>query len=83
MVLTFYLKGHVGDVDQLVVCEREQVEEAQLGESSRLDLLHSVPIDHELFQRGQAIKGLLGFSGILFRFISCVVLKRSNAVVCA
>lgn len=57
--MTVYLKGHVGDVDQLVVCEREQVEEAELGESSRLDLLHSVTIDHELFQRGQSIEGLL------------------------
>lgn len=55
----WYLEGHVGDVDQLVVCEGEQVEEAELGESSGLNLLHTVPVDHELLQRGQTVKRLL------------------------
>lgn len=54
--VSVHLKGHVGDVDQLVVCKGEQVEEAELRESSRLDLFHSVAVDHELLQRGQAIK---------------------------
>ena len=59
MEVLCYLEGHVGNVDQLVVCEREQVEEAQLGESSGLDLFHAITVDHELLQRGQAIEGLL------------------------
>lgn len=54
--VSVHLKGHVGDVDQLVVCKGEQVEEAELRESSRLDLFHSVTVDHELLQRGQSIK---------------------------
>lgn len=54
-----HLKGHVRDVDQLIVRKREQVEEAQLRERSRLDLLHSVAVDHQLLQRGQSVKGLL------------------------
>lgn len=58
-VVSVHLKGHVGDVDQLVVCKGEQIEEAELRESSRLDLFHSVAVDHELLQRGQSVKGLL------------------------
>lgn len=50
--VSLHLKGHVGDVDQLVVCQGEQVEEAKLGEGSGLDLFHSVTVDHELLQRG-------------------------------
>lgn len=50
MLSCLYLEGHVGDVDQLIVREGEQVEEAQLRESSRLDLLHAVTVDHELLQ---------------------------------
>lgn len=45
-----YLEGHVGNVDQLVVCEGEQVEKTQLGESSRLNFFHAVTVDHELLQ---------------------------------
>lgn len=44
--MSLHLKGHVGDVDQLVVCQGEQVEEAKLGEGSGLDLFHSVTVDH-------------------------------------
>ena len=51
-----YLEGHVGDVDQLVVCDREKVEEAQLRERPRLDLVHTVAVNNKLLQRGQAIK---------------------------
>lgn len=51
-----YLEGHVGDVDQLVVCKGEQVEEAELRESSGLDLFHAITVDHELLQRGQAVE---------------------------
>lgn len=51
-----YLEGHVGDVDELVVRDGEQVEEAQLRESPRLDLFHTVPVNHELLQRGQTIE---------------------------
>lgn len=42
-----YLEGHVGDVAQLVVCEGEKVQEAQLGERSRLDLLQTVVVHQE------------------------------------
>ena len=59
----FYLKGHVGDVDQLVVCEGEQVEEAELRERPGLDLFHTITIEHELLQRGQSIEGLLDRGG--------------------
>lgn len=55
-VVCVYLESHVGDVDQLVVREGEQVEEAELRESSRLDLFHAVTVDHELLQRGQAVE---------------------------
>ena len=58
-----YLEGHVGDVHQLVVCEGEQVEEAELRESSGLNLLHPVTVDQELLQRGQAVKRLLDSQG--------------------
>lgn len=58
--MSVHLEGQVRDVDQLVVSQGEQVEEAELGESSRLDLFHSVTVDHELLQRGQSVKGLLG-----------------------
>ncbi|TNN51376.1 hypothetical protein EYF80_038413 [Liparis tanakae] len=58
-----YLEGHVGDVDQPVVGERQQVEEAQLREGSGLDLLHAVTVHHELLQRGQAVQRLLGSRG--------------------
>lgn len=47
---SLYLEGHVGDVDQLIVCDGKQVEEAQLRESSGLDLFHTVTVDHELLQ---------------------------------
>lgn len=57
--MSAHLKGHVRDVDQLIVRKREQVEEAQLRERSRLDLFDSVAVDHQLLQRGQSIKGLL------------------------
>lgn len=43
-----YLEGEVGNIDQLVVCEGEQVEESQLGESSRLNFFHTVVVDHKL-----------------------------------
>lgn len=51
-----YLEGHVRDVHQLVVCQGEQVEEAELRESSRLDLFHSITVDHKLLQGGQAVE---------------------------
>lgn len=54
-----HLEGEVGNIDQLVVREREQVEETQLGEGSRLDFFHTVVVDHKLLQRGQTIKRLL------------------------
>lgn len=67
-----YLEGHVGDVDQLVVCKGEQVEEAELRESSRLDLFHAVTVDHELLQRGQTVKGLLDTQSTKkAKFLSC------------
>lgn len=50
MWLCLYLEGKVGDVDQPIVRDGEQVEEAQLRESSRLDLLHTVAINHKLLQ---------------------------------
>lgn len=53
------LKGQVGDVDQLVVCQGEKVEEAKLRESSRLDLFHSISVDQELLQGGESVKRLL------------------------
>lgn len=58
-----YLEGHVGDVDQLVVSEGQHVEEAQLCEGSRLDLLHTVVVQMQLLQGGEAVKGLLQQSG--------------------
>lgn len=54
-----YLKGHVGDVNQLVVGECQHVEEPKLCEGSRLDLLHTVMIQMQLLQGGEAVKGLL------------------------
>lgn len=51
-----YLEGHVRDVHQLVVCKGEQVEEAELRESSRLDLFHTITVDHKLLQGGQAVE---------------------------
>lgn len=54
-----HLKGQVGDVDELIVHERQQVEEAELGESARLDLFHAVVVDQELLERRQPIKRLL------------------------
>lgn len=39
-----YLEGHVGDVNQLVVGESQHVEEAELCEGSRLDLLHAIVV---------------------------------------
>lgn len=58
-----YLEGHVGDVNQLVVGEGQQVEEAQLCEGSRLDLFHTVMVQMQLLQGGEAVKGLLHQSG--------------------
>ena len=49
--MCLHLEGHVGDVHQLIVRKGEQVEESQLRESSRLDLLHAVTVDHKLLQR--------------------------------
>ena len=57
------LEGHVGDVDQLVVCEGEQVKESQLGKGSWLNLLHTVTVDQELLQRSEAVEGLLEKKG--------------------
>lgn len=54
-----HLKGQVGDVDELVVCQGEKVEEAKLRESSRLDLFHSVSVDQELLQGGESVERLL------------------------
>lgn len=54
-----YLKGHVGNVHELVTGESQHVEEAQLREGSRLDLLHAVVIQVQLLQGGQPIEGLL------------------------
>lgn len=45
-----YLEGHVGDVNQLVVGEGQHVEEAQLCEGSRLDLLNTIMVQMQLFQ---------------------------------
>lgn len=58
-----HLEGHVGDVNQLVVGEGQHVEEAELCESSRLDLLYTVMLQVQLLQRGEAIEGLLQQSG--------------------
>lgn len=41
----------------------QHVEEAQLCEGSRLDLLHAVVVQMQLFQGGQPIKGFLQRSG--------------------
>lgn len=41
----------------------QHVEEAQLCEGSRLDLLHTVMVQMQLFQGGQPIKGFLQRSG--------------------
>lgn len=57
------LEGHVGDVDQLVVGQGQQVEEAQLGEGPRLDLLHPVVVDEQLLQGSQSVKRLLSNRG--------------------
>lgn len=54
-----YLEGHVGDVNQLVVVEGQHVEEAELGEGSRPNLLHAVVLQMQLLQGGETIKGLL------------------------
>lgn len=54
-----YLEGHVGDVNQMVAAERQHVEEAELHEGSRLDLLDTIMIQVQLLQGGEAIKGLL------------------------
>lgn len=72
-----YLESHVGDVDQLVVCKGEQVEEAELRESSRLDLFHAVTVDHELLQRGQTVKRLLDSQSTktFFFFLYCCTEK--------
>lgn len=43
-----HLEGHVGDINQLVVGESQQVEEAELHEGSRLDLLHAVMVQIQL-----------------------------------
>lgn len=56
-----YLEGQVGDVYELVVSDGQHVEETKLGEGSRLDLLHAVVVQLELFQGGEAIKGLLQY----------------------
>lgn len=58
-----HLEGHVGDVNQLVVGEGQHVEEAELCEGSRLDLLHTVMIQEQLLQGGEAIERLLQQSG--------------------
>lgn len=58
-----HLEGHVGDVNQLVVGEGQHVEETELGEGSGLDLLHAVMVQMQLFQGGEAVKGLLQQSG--------------------
>ena len=57
------LEGHVGDVDQLVVCEGEHVEEAQLSEGPKSDLLNTVVFQLQLLQGGEAVKGLLVMEG--------------------
>lgn len=57
--LRTHLKGHVGDVNQVVVGEAQHVEEAELCEGSGLDLLDTITIQVQLLQGGEAIKGLL------------------------
>ena len=74
-----YLEGHVGDVHQLVVCEGQQVEEAQLREGSWLDLLHAVPVDHQLLQRGEAVEGLLHAAGQRGRRAPLLVFRKGSA----
>lgn len=63
-----YLEGQVGHVDQLVVGDREKVEEAQLRERSRLYLFHTVMVDEQLLQRGKAIKRFLDSKDINHSF---------------
>lgn len=50
VMLYVYLEGEVGNIDQLVVCEGQQVEETQLGESPRLNFFHAVVVDHKLLE---------------------------------
>lgn len=45
-----YLEGHVGDVNELIVCDGEQVKETQLRKCSWLDLLYTVTVDEQLLQ---------------------------------
>lgn len=54
-----YLKGHVWDVNQLVVGESQHIQEAQLCESPRLDLLDTIIVQMQLLQGGEAVKGFL------------------------
>lgn len=42
------LKGHVGYVNQLVVCKCQHVEEPELCKGSRLDLLHTIMVQIKL-----------------------------------
>lgn len=54
-----YLEDHVRDVNQLVVGYGQCVEEAELCEGSRLDLLDAIVVKTQLFQGGETVKGLL------------------------